>query len=129
MNASEALAHHLAKRPVSPGAVGANHPSYIAYYKALSKWTLIKESLEIGVRVNAPVSGKHPWSLVLADPKPLKIKEKACKNCGDMFVGRKSRCIDCHGLALADQRKVETEKQRERRRLIHEEGMRRRSAA
>lgn len=51
MTPQEALNHHLTQRPVSPGAVGADHPAFIAYHAALTNWTAKLDRLECAVRV------------------------------------------------------------------------------
>jgi len=96
MTPAEALARHQAKRPMSPGAVGANHPKWIAYHNELQIWVLRKAQLELLhlTPTVEPAVIQH-----VGTKSPQKQREsrerRGCMDCGSPRIAKRSRCTPC----------------------------------
>ena len=94
------LTQHLLTRPTSPGAVGANHPAYVAYYDALGPWCRDLERLEVkvamqGVDLGPAVKPSEGSRVVYAPARPVK-KAPGCKDCMlPLITTKRQRCHAC----------------------------------
>ena len=128
MTPAEAMARHQAKRPVSPGAVGANHPQWISYHNDLQIWVLRKAQLEllhltptVEPAVLQHVGTKRPqkpaWAGATPEYMAQKQREsrerKGCMDCGAPRLPKRSRCMPCQ--EIADQLRADAKSERRRK--------------
>ena len=98
---NQELQDHAAKRPTSPGAVGANHPDYVAYHQALTIWTEQKFRLECADAVGTldPL-----WE---SPQQKRQAIAPLCRSCKDApAVHGRYRCVQC------DDREQEIQRQK-----------------
>ena len=106
MTAASALAHHLTTRPISPGAVGAHDPRYVAYHAALSRWATRWEALTRAVEIPVDSTRVAPefGDRIIREPKP-KAKVKLCRVCEvEPAPPFRIRCLACEAEEAEAQR-------------------------
>ena len=118
MTPPEALARHIAHRPLSPGPVGADHPQWVAYCAHLQSWvnrksqlelkSLIPENVEVSevpevpeFKVPAPRKRSHRPAWAGATPGYMaqaareSRERRGCCDCNGPRLPKRSRCMGC----------------------------------